>query len=91
MTNEIITAQDRIEREIGNYILRGFDLEVDDFDSDGCPRKLSLYRISEGTFEESLQIDIINEIGYYYGYDKLDNRVVYDYNVDFNTGERIKD
>ena len=90
MTSESITAQDRIEKEVGNYILRGFDLEIDDYDSNGYPRKLSLYRITEGSFEESLQIDVINEIGEYYGYDKLDRRVVYDYTVDFNTGKKVE-
>lgn len=82
---------DRIEREIGNYILRGFDIEIEDSDSDGYPRKLSLYRTTEGNFEESLQIDVVNEIGYYYGYDKLDNRVVYDYVYDYAEGKRVEE
>lgn len=82
---------DRIEREIGNYILRGFDIEIEDSDSDGYPRKLSLYRLTEGTFEESLQIDVVNEIGYYYGYDKLDKRVVYDHVYDFAEGKIVEE
>lgn len=89
MANEI-TAQDRMEKEIGSLILRGFDVEFQDVDSDGRPRSLSFYRLTEGTYEETVEMDVVNETADYYGFDKLDHRVTYDYKYDFNLGKKVE-
>lgn len=82
-----------MKKAIGDYILDGYDMEITKYDDSeyGCPLVINFYRLKEGYYEETIELHITEGYADHYGFDKIDNRVVYDYRYSYTEGRIIKD
>ena len=80
-----------MKKDIGNYVLDGFDIEIEEYDENGCPLVINFYRLKEGYYEETIDLHIREGYADHYGFDKIDQRVVYDYRYSYTEGRILKD
>ena len=80
-----------MKEDIGNYVLDGFDMEIEEYDENGCPLVINFYRLKEGYYEETIELHITEGYADHYGFDKIDQRVVYDYRYSYTEGRVLKD
>ena len=80
-----------MKKDIGNYVLDGFDMEIEEYDENGCPLVINFYRLKEGYYEETIELHITEGYADHFGFDKIDNRVVYDYRYSYTEGRVLKD
>ena len=80
-----------MKKDIGNYVLDGFDMEVEEYDENGYPLVINFYRLKEGYYEETIELHITEGYADHYGFDKIDQRVVYDYRYSYTEGRVLKD
>lgn len=80
-----------MKKDIGNYVLDGFDMEIEEYDENGCPLVINFYRLKEGYYEETIELHITEGYADHYGFDKIDQRVVYDYRYSYTEGRVLKD
>ena len=90
MFNEDLTTVS-MKKDIGNYVLDGFDMEIEEYDENGCPLVINFYRLKEGYYEETIELHITEGYADHYGFDKIDQRVVYDYRYSYTEGRVLKD
>lgn len=80
-----------MKKAIGNYVLDGYDMEIEEYDEYGCPLVINFYRLKEGYFEETIELHTREGYADHYGFDKIDHRVEYDYRYSYKEGRIIKD
>lgn len=82
-----------MKKAIGDYILDGYDMEITKYDDSeyGCPLIINFSRVKEGYFEETIEINVEEEYADFFGFDKIDHRVEYDYRYSYKEGRIIKD
>ena len=80
-----------MKKDIGNYVLDGFDMEIEEYDENGCPLVINFYRLKEGYYEETIELHITEGYADHYGFDKIDHRVEYDYRYSYTEGRVLKD
>lgn len=82
-----------MKKDIGDYILNGYDMEITKYDDSeyGCPLIINFSRVKEGNFEETIKINVEEEYADHFGFDKIDRRVEYDYRYSYKEGRIIKD
>ena len=90
MFNEDLTTVS-MKKDIGNYVLDGFDMDIEEYDENGCPLVINFYRLKEGYYEETIELHITEGYADHYGFDKIDQRVVYDYRYSYTEGRVLKD
>ena len=90
MFNEDLTTVS-MKKDIGNYVLDGFDMEIEEYDENGCPLVINFYRLKEGYYEETIELHITEGYADHYGFDKIYQRVVYDYRYSYTEGRVLKD
>lgn len=84
------SSEDEMKKAIGEYILEGYDIEMDDYDEYGCPNMIHFYRLKDGYFEQKIDINVKEEYADYFGFDKIDHRVEYDYRYSYTEGRILK-
>lgn len=80
-----------MKKDIGNYILDEFDIEIEEYDEHGCPLVINFYKLKEGYFEETIELHVREGYADHYGFDKIDHRVIYDYRYSYKEGRILKD
>ena len=75
-----------MKKDIGNYVLDGFDMDIEEYDEYGCPLVIKFYRLKEGYFEETIELHTREGYADHFGFDKIDYRVVYDYRYSYKEG-----
>ena len=80
-----------MKKAIGNFVFGGFDMEIEEYDENGCPLVINFYRLKEGYYEETIELHITEGYADHYGFDKIDHRVEYDYRYSYKEGRVLKE